>query len=98
MAKLPRFLRVLHWVIIVNFLLNVLYGTAQVFFVLAPEGSSGLPLFGAARKIDPDLMIARRLYAVEVWISIGALCVYLALTEYLPRLLRGGDPERPPAQ
>jgi hypothetical protein len=85
--KLPRFLRILHWVIIVNFLLNIVYGGLQVFVALAPEGSSGLPLFGAARTMDPNLMMARRMYAIEVWISVAGLCVYLALTEYLPRLL-----------
>ena len=87
MARLPRLLRVLHWVIIVNFALNIFYGAFQVFVVLAPEGSAGLPLFGAARDLDPQVLMIRRLYAIEVWITIGALCIYVALTEYLPRLL-----------
>ena len=35
-----------------------------------------------------EQMTVRRLYASEVWISIAGLAIYLAITEYLPRLLR----------
>ena len=88
LPKLPPALRVLHWVLIVNFVLQIFYGAYQVFFVLAPEGSTGLPLFGAATTMDHELMLIRRMYASEVWIAIGGFSVYLAITEYLPRLIR----------
>ncbi|MBW2458589.1 MAG: hypothetical protein JRI68_29085 [Deltaproteobacteria bacterium] len=88
LPKLPRFLRVLHWVIIVNFVVNVIYGAYQVFFVLTPGGGQVGPLFGAANTIPPELVMLRRAYAAEVWLSIVGVCLYLAITEYLPRLLR----------
>jgi len=85
--RLPVFLRALHWVLIVNFVINIVYGSYQIFVVLAPEGSAG-PLFGAAHSMPFEQLVIRRLYASEVWISIAGLAIYLALTEYLPRLLR----------
>ncbi len=88
-AKLPLVLRILHWVIIVNFVVNIFYGGYQVFVVLAPGDAVG-PLFGNATTMSGDLLIARRLYAIEVWISITGLAIYLAITEYLPRL-RGAE-------
>jgi hypothetical protein len=87
MRSLPLFLRVLHWVIIVNAALNICYAAYQVFVVLAPEGKVG-PLSGNAADIPHELLVARRLYAIEAWITLGALVIYLALTEYLPRLLQ----------
>ncbi len=86
--RLPIFLQVLHWVIIVNFVFNIAYGSYQLFVELTPAGGSVGPLFGAAKDMSADELIIRRLYASEVWISIAGLCVYLALTEYLPRFLQ----------
>jgi len=86
-SRLPKGLRILHWVIIVNFLINIIYGTYQIFFVLRPEGAGFGPLGDAAKTMDPNMMMARRLYASEVWITIVGLCLYLALTLYLPRLI-----------
>jgi hypothetical protein len=31
-------------------------------------------------------MVTRRLYAIECWIAIAGLCIYLAITEIGPRL------------
>ena len=83
---LPTFLRILHWVIIVNFVLQIGYGFAMVFFVVTP-GTAG-PLAGAAADIPFELMTTRRLYASETWIAITGLSIYLAITEILPRQLR----------
>jgi len=88
LPQLPKVLRVLHWVIIVSFVVNILYGAYQVFFVLTPATGQVGPLFGAASSIPPELVMLRRAYAAEVWLSIVGICVYLAITEYLPRLLR----------
>jgi hypothetical protein len=85
-SSLPRALKILHWFLIVNFAVNVLYAAYQVFFVLVPEGHLG-PLGAAASEVSPDLMMTRRMYAIEAWISIAGLAIYLAITEYLPRLL-----------
>lgn len=85
MRSLPLWMRVGHWLIIANFLSNILYASFQLFYTLRPEGVSG-PLWGAAKHIPHELLVARRLYAIEVWICIGSLAIYLALTEILPRL------------
>ena len=75
---------VIHWVIIVNFLIQIAYGFYMVFFEVTPPGHSG-PLFGAAGTLDPDLMMIRRAYALETWVAIGGLSIYLAITEIAPR-------------
>jgi hypothetical protein len=85
-AQLPLGLKILHWVIIVNFAVNMFYGAYMVFVGMAPEGHVG-PLWSAAKTMDPELLMIRRLYAIEFWISTAGLAIYLAVTEYLPRLL-----------
>ena len=77
-------LRLLHWVIVVNFAIEILYAQYQLFVVFRPEGVSG-PLFGAAQSISHELMVTRRLYAIEGWIAVTGLALYLAITEFLPR-------------
>ena len=79
--------RILHWVIIANLLLQVLYGATMVFFVVTFPGVSG-PLADAANEVPFELMVTRRLYASETWIAIVGLSLYLGLTEILPRRLR----------
>ena len=86
-TKLSLGWKVLHWAIIVNFLSNIIYGSYQLFFILRPPDGSVGPLWGAARTIDPQLMMIRRAYATEVWLSIVGVCLYIAITEFLPRLL-----------
>lgn len=85
---LPALWRIIHWVIVVNFLVQVFYGAFMVFVVMVPEGHIG-PLGGAAGALPPDKMMARRLYANETWVAISGLSVYLAITEILPRQLKG---------
>ncbi len=83
-----RGLLLLHWVIIVNFSCEIFYSMFMIFSVLRPEGVSG-PLWGAATSIPHDLLVARRLYAIEGWIAIAGLAIYLAITEIGPRLRAG---------
>jgi len=78
-------LLVLHWAIIVNFVIEIAYAGYVVFAVLAPPGHSG-PLFEKALSIPHELMVTRRLYAIEFWIATAGLAIYLALTEIGPRL------------
>ncbi len=87
-APLPGWLRVIHWVIIVNFVIEIAYAGYMVFVVLRPEGVSG-PLFAAATSIPHELMMTRRAYATESWIAISGLSIYVGITEVLPRRLRG---------
>ncbi len=77
----------LHVVIIAHFAFQLAYSGYMVFFVLRPEGIDG-PLFAAALEIPHELMVTRRLYAIEHWIAAAGLAVYLALTEIGPRLRR----------
>ena len=89
MKKLGRtLLRVVHWAIIANFLFEIVYASYQVFVVFAPVGSGGGPLGKRALEIPFELMATRRLYAIEAWIAIGGLAIYLAITEIGPRLKR----------
>lgn len=77
-------LRVLHWAIILNFVLGIIYGSYMVFFVI---GGGGWPLFKRAVETPVEVILKRRLYSVETWIAATGLAVYLALTEFLPRAL-----------
>lgn len=78
-------LLVIHWAIIANFVVEIAYAGYVVFAVLAPPGHSG-PLFEKALEIPHELMVTRRLYAIEFWIATVGLAIYLALTEIGPRL------------
>ncbi|PKN57498.1 MAG: hypothetical protein CVU56_10890 [Deltaproteobacteria bacterium HGW-Deltaproteobacteria-14] len=78
--------RIVHWVIIVNLAIQVLYGAYMVFVVMRPEGVSG-PLWAAANAVPHDLMMVRRAYASETWLAIVGLSLYLGVTEILPRRL-----------
>jgi hypothetical protein len=79
-----RGLYALHWLIILNFVVEILYASYMVFVVVAPPG--GGPLASRALEIPFEMMTTRRLYATEFWIAMGGLAIYLALTEIGPRL------------
>ena len=81
--------RVVHWAIIIHLLIEVIYSAYVIFVILQPEGHSG-PLMSKATEIPFELMVTRRLYALECWIATGALAIYLAITEITPRLNRRG--------
>ena len=83
--SLSPFWRTIHWVIIVNFAIQIIYASYMVFFVVT-NGSSG-PLFGSAQTMPFEQMMVRRQYATECWIAIVGLSLYLAVTEILPRRL-----------
>jgi hypothetical protein len=70
---------ILHFVIIVNFVVEIFYGFYQIFFVLLPPGGKKGPLMGAAKNISFELMTKRRLFAAETWIAISGLAIYLAV-------------------
>lgn len=69
---------ILHWIIIVNFVAEIFYGFFQTFFVLQTGGNIG-PLWFSASEISYELMVSRRLYAIETWIAIAGLSIYLAI-------------------
>jgi hypothetical protein len=74
--------KILHWIIILNFVLEIAYGGYMVFFVI---GGSRYPLFRRAVETPIEVILKRRLYSVETWIATAGLAVYLALTEIVPR-------------
>ena len=85
-TKLKRYLLLgIHWIIILNFLVEILYTAYMIFVVLQPESGGG-PLMERAKTMAMDPFMKRRLYAIECWIAIGGLAIYLGLTEIGPRL------------
>jgi hypothetical protein len=75
---------VVHWAIIINFVFEIAYCAYMIFGVLA-VGDGG-PLGEAALTLDHEFMVTRRLYAIEFWIAMAGLAIYLAITEIGPRL------------
>ncbi len=84
MNKSKLLLLIVHYAIILNFLVEILYGAYQVFVVLN-NGQMG-PLFGSATSLSYEDMVIRRLYDIETWIAIVGLSIYLSITEIAPRL------------
>jgi uncharacterized membrane protein len=78
MRKWQKFL---HWFIIGFFLIEIGYGLYMVFFVV---GGSRWPLMARAVETPIEIILKRRLYAIETWIAITGLTIYLALTVFLP--------------
>jgi len=77
--------KVLHWFIIINFVLGIFYGFFMVFFAV---GGGRYPLWMRAIDIPVEVILKRRLYAIEAWVASAGLAVYLALTEFVPRILK----------
>ncbi len=83
MMRRTKFWKVVHWSIIINFALEIVYAAYMVFFAFSKAGTPAV-LFGSAAKLPFETMVTRRLYAIECWIAIAGLSIYLALTEILP--------------
>jgi hypothetical protein len=79
-----RHWRILHAILIIGLLTEGIYGFYMVFFVI---GGSRWPLFAKAIETPVEVILKRRLYAIEAWVAIGALAIYLAITEILPKRL-----------
>lgn len=72
--------QVIHWIFIINLLIGALYAAYMLFFVVG----GGAPLFHRAKDIPYEILVSRRLYAIEFWIIFIGLGIYLAVTEILP--------------
>jgi hypothetical protein len=81
---MPWVWQALHIAIIVHLIVGAGYAGWQVFTVVPPSGEVG-PLWDAAASMPTDLLMVRRMYALESWLATGAAAVYLALTEFGPR-------------
>ncbi len=84
--NLPGWVRALHAFFVIYLTGQIAYATFQVFVVLQPDGTMG-PMLMTAADVPHELMVARRLYAIEAWIAFVGLALYLAITEFLPRLV-----------
>jgi len=60
--------------------LEIVYSFTMVFVVI---GGVKWPLLRRPVETSGEIIINRRLYAIEAWIAIGVLCIYLTLTVYL---------------
>lgn len=83
-ARRPLPWRVLHALILGLFTYQCLYASWQVFVVFQPPGTFG-PLSATAAEVSTELVLTRRLYAIEGWIAFSGMAIYLALTELRPR-------------
>lgn len=83
--KRPLWVKVVHGLILLNFITGMAYAGFVVFVILAPEGGGG-PLWGRAAEVPMELLAKRRLYALEFWVAFSGFAIYLALTELLPRM------------
>lgn len=70
--------KLLHWIIVINFIVGIAYSCYQIFWVLQPVGHYG-PLGLNALYVQPEIFWARRAYAIEAWIAISGFSVYLAV-------------------
>ena len=86
-----RYATTLHSILIVLLLAEGIYGFYMVFFVI---GGSRWPLFAKAVETPVEVILKRRLYAIEAWVAIGALAIYLAITEILPKRLANRQAEK----
>ena len=79
------------WLLHITFLVllttEVLYASYMVFFVMQPAGTAGPLLFnpGAIDTLDREFLMVRRMYALEAWVALGALAIYVGITEIAPR-------------
>ena len=71
---------IFHYLIYLVLSTGFLSAIYMVYVVYRPEGGGMAPLWGAARKMPHDLLVQRRLYAIEAWLCFGFLAVYFALT------------------
>ncbi len=93
--KRPLWVKIVHGLILANFVSGMAYAGFVLFVILAPEGGGG-PLWGRAAEVPMELLAKRRLYALEFWVAFSGFAIYLALTELLPRTranpATGGSP------
>ena len=64
--------------LMIHFFAGVFYPAYMVFVVLKPPGGQAGPLWGQALNISFELMVSRRLYALEFWLISLLIIVYFA--------------------
>lgn len=76
--------RIVANVLMAILVLEAAYCAFQVMVVLQPPGIEGPMLFNATR-IPPDLLVARRLYAIEGWVAFVGFAVVFTVANVRPR-------------
>lgn len=77
-----KLIKAFHYIIIANFVFEILYCGYMVFAVLKMDGAGPGPLFETVKVMDHELFMKRRLYAIEFWIAFGGFAIYMALTDF----------------
>lgn len=70
---------ILHAAIIVNFMVGIIHGFYQIFFVLMPPGGKKEPLMGATKDVTSQRTTKRCLFATETWVAISGFAIYFAV-------------------
>lgn len=81
---MKRIWKVIHSLVIINFIVEIGYSFYMVFFVI---GGGKFPLLRRAVETPLEVILKRRLYAIEAWLAVAGLVLYIAVTEILPRKL-----------
>ena len=81
MKKPP--VRVLHYFILLAFIIFIALGVFQTFFIYS-TGTFG-PLYHSAGQMDFTMLVFRRISGIVTWLIIIGFSAYLAITEINPR-------------
>ena len=65
-------------ILIVHFFVGAIYPAYITMFVLRPDDNSVGPLWAKAASMPFELMVKRRLYALEFWLVSFVIIVYFA--------------------
>ncbi len=74
MDKKKLFWMIFHITIITILVFQIVYCIYQFY-----NTAGALILFQSATELDYETMVVRRLYAIEFWISVLGLVIYLAI-------------------
>ena len=89
--------RSIHVIMLLNFVTEIIYGSYMVFFVCTclnwakcANNASVMngPLWNNAMDFPYDLMMIRRMYALETWVAMTGLSLYVGITEIFPRRIQ----------
>lgn len=76
---MKKFFKILHWVILTNFVAELVYCGYMVFYVLQFKSGGIGPLGPQVLEMPTDFFLKRRLYAIEFWVTLLGLTTYLAI-------------------
>lgn len=86
--KIPLFKKLADLFVIFFFISEILYSAYQILFVFRPKEAAFI-LFSTASEIPMEYFLARRLYAIEFYLAIIGLILYLAFRDKILRMPKG---------